>query len=550
MAFELQIRASDGAGQTIPLDRDRVGLGRSSANDLCYPDDAGLSRQHLEFIRTGPDWFVRDLGSKNGTLINGNRIAAATKLRIGDRVTAGHLTITFTEPGASQQTVVFFEGDGAENSGSSTVITSLEGLIGVPGAKTPTSGEVFAKASALQMQALIRAGRELAGHRPLEELFDVILNLSVEAVGAARGVLMTLENSDLIPRAARGEGFRISNKVRDKVLKEKASLLVKDAMAEADFKEQLSIVEQRVRSMLAVPLQTSEKVIGLIYLDAPNLLREFTKEDLNLLTVMANVAAIRIEHARLAEVEVQEKFLAKELEQAAEIQQGLLPAAPPEVPGLDLAGYNIPCRTVGGDYFDYIKLEDGRVVLIVADVAGKGLPAAMMMSSLQARVQVLVEDVAGAAPFTTRLNRAISAHCPANRFITFFVGILNPTTGELVYCNAGHNPPLIIRTDGPTERLEGGGLILGILGIAKYQEKTVHLRPGDVVALFSDGVTEAVRPDADEEFGEDRLAAILETERGVSARQLIEVVKRKHAEYTAGAPQADDITLVIARFQP
>ena len=165
---------------------------------------------------------------------------------------------------------------------------------------------------------------------PLAELFKLIMNLSVEAVGATRGVLMTLEGNELVVQAALGEGFRISNTVRDRVIKEKTSLLVRDARLDEAFAERMSIVQQQIRSMLAVPLQTDDRVIGLIYLDSPHFIHEFTKDDLSLLTVMANVAAIRIEHTRLAEVEQAERIHAKELEQAAEIQRGLLPVQAPQ----------------------------------------------------------------------------------------------------------------------------------------------------------------------------------------------------------------------------
>ena len=182
-----------------------------------------------------------------------------------------------------------------------------------------------------QMRALIRAGREFAGHRPLDELFQVIMDLSVEAVLAGRGVLMTLEKGGLLEvRAHRGDGFKISNTVRDRVLNEKASLLVRDAQIDQALREHMSIVEQKVRSMIAVPLQTNDRVIGLIYVDSPHLIREFSREDLNLLTVMANVAAIRIEHARLNEIEEAERAMAKDMQQAALIQKALLPSQAPD----------------------------------------------------------------------------------------------------------------------------------------------------------------------------------------------------------------------------
>src|SRR5271166_1432820 len=536
---ELLIHSPDGKTRTLPLDRDRFTVGRSSASELCYPDDAGLSRQHLAIEKSGEQWLVRDLKSKNGTFVNGARITEPHTLGPDDRITAGHLTIEFAEKiSVPANTVVFVEG-ATSVPVATTASTNLQGLLNQD---KDESGP--------QMKALIRAGRELSGNMPLDELFKLIMNLSLEAVGASRGVLMTLEGDDLVVRAAHGEGFRISSAVRDRVINEKTSLLVRDARLDEAFAGRMSIVQQQIRSMLAVPLQTDDRVIGLIYLDSPHFVHEFTKDDLNLLTVMANVAAIRIEHTRLAEVEQTERLHAKELEQAAEIQRGLLPTKAPSVPGVDLAGYNAACRTVGGDYYDFIVYPDGRVAILVGDVAGKGMPAALLMSSLQARVQVLFDDPVDLAALVTRLNRIITSNCPANRFISFFCGVLDPKTGELQYVNAGHNPPLVARREGSVEKLDCTGLILGIMASARYEQKTVTLETGDAVVLFSDGVTEACRPDKDEEFGEDRLADLFSKLRNESAQAIVEAINREVTEFTVGSPPADDITLVIAKRIP
>ncbi|HLG99472.1 MAG TPA: SpoIIE family protein phosphatase [Bryobacteraceae bacterium] len=534
---ELLIHTPDGKTRTLHLDRDRFVVGRSSTSELCYPEDAGLSRQHLALEKSGDQWTVRDLSSKNGTFVNGIRIAEPHILGPDDRVTAGHLTLEFAEKASlPANTVVFVEGASA-TAPSTTVATSLQGLLN-------QQKEIEGGA---QMRALIRVGRELSGHMPLNDLFTLIMNLSIEAVGAARGVLMTLEGDDLVVRAARGEGFRISSAVRDRVINEKTSLLVRDARLDEAFAGRMSIVQQQIRSMLAAPLQTDDRVIGLIYLDSPHFVHEFTKDDLNLLTVMANVAAIRIEHIRLAEVEQAERMFAKELEQAAEIQRRLLPTTAPSLPGVDLAGYNAPCRTVGGDYYDFLTYADGRVAMLVGDVAGKGMPAALLMSSLQARVQVLFDDPVDLAALVTRLNRIIHSNCPSNRFISFFIGVLDPKSGELAYVNAGHNPPLLARNNGSVEKLDCTGLILGILPAARYEQKTVTLDVGDALVLFSDGVTEASRPDVDEEFGEDRLAETFLKLRNLPAQSIVHAINHHVQEFTAGAPPADDITLLVAR---
>ncbi|MGH9613318.1 MAG: SpoIIE family protein phosphatase, partial [Bryobacteraceae bacterium] len=539
---EIAIETPDGKKRIVALDRERMTLGRSTANDLSYADDVGLSRQHLVLERDGKEWLVRDLSSKNGTQVNGVQISEAHRLRSGDEIYAGHLTLKFGVADAAPlpaQTVVFLEGLAAH--GSSTVISSLEGAL-AEGGESETGFEGGA-----QMRALIRAGRELAENKPLAELFHLILDLSIEAVGAARGVLMTLEGGELIPRAAKGDAFQISKLVRDRVIREKKSLLIRDARLDQALADRMSIVAQQVRGILAAPLQTNDRVIGLIYLDSPHFV-EFTKADLNLLTVMSNIAAIRIEHARLNEVEQAERLLAKELEQAAEIQRGLLPAEPPPLPGLELAGYNAACRTVGGDYYDFLAYNDGRVAMLVGDVSGKGMPASLMMSSLQARVQVLFDEPSNLAERVTKLNHVIAKNCPDNRFITFFIAIVDSVTGEVSYCNAGHNPPLVARRDGRIDHLTTGGIVLGILPFAKYEQGVCQLSPGDVIVLFSDGVSEACRPGEDEEFGEERLGQLVAELRSLSAKEIVDHVQERLMEWIGDAPAADDITLVVARW--
>ena len=555
---ELTIRTPDGKARKVILDNKDLTLGRSAATDLCYPDDSGLSRQHLVIEMAGNRWQIRDLNSKNGTVVNGQRLGTeALPLRTGDRISAGHLILEFgavvpaTDSGldgadaVSAGTVVFVDRGLAEPiSASTTVQASLEGLMG-PDKVDPTKTHAFTGSP--QMRALIRAGRELASHRPLEEVFQVIMDLSMEAVAAGRGVLMTLEGDKLELRAMRGEGFQISSTVRDRVLKERASVMVRDTSLEEAFRERKSIVQQQIKSMIAVPLQTNDRVIGLIYLDSPNMVRQFTREDLSLLTVMANVAAIRIEHARLNEIEQTEQLYAKELAQAALIQTGLLPAKAPTVAGYSLGGFNVPCRTVGGDYYDFIDFPNGQLAAIVADVSGKGLAASLMMASLQARCQILFDGAESLSTDVARLNAAVTKNCPAGKFITFFIGMLNPKTGSFSYCNAGHNPPLIVRADGTVEKLGAGGVVLGILPVFTYEQETVELRPGDIAVLYSDGVTEQFACDRDEEFGEDRLGQVIYEHRYEPVEAIIEHACDAVHEFTSGAPAADDFTLVLVR---
>ena len=333
------------------------------------------------------------------------------------------------------------------------------------------------------------------------------MDLSIDAVGAARGVLMTLEGEDLVVRAARGEGFRISRTVRDRVLNEKTSLLVRDAQLDQAFAERMSIVQQQIRSMLAVPLQTNDRVIGLIYLDSPHSDSRIHARG----SQPADGDGQRGGHPHRARASGRNgggrAAMAKDMEQAALIQKRLLPT---KAAGRARAGIGGQTRLAGpwaATTYDFLIFPDGRVALLVGDVAGQGNAGALLMSSLQARVQVLFEDADDLARKITRLNRAICPNCPDNRFITFLHDRGgSAATGEMVYTNAGHNPPLLVRAAGGFETLKGGGVILGIMPTAAYKETLAQLEPGDVLVLFSDGVTEAaIRQD--EEFGEERLAA-------------------------------------------
>ncbi|MGH9625912.1 MAG: FHA domain-containing protein, partial [Bryobacteraceae bacterium] len=360
--MELVISGPEGPPKTVEL-AVNLSLGRAVDSDLPYPEDLWLSRYHLCFEQQGGDWFVRDCSSRNGTVVNASSLKLPHRLRNGDHIYAGHLTIEVRQPPRPPQRPLISFVPQDRKSTVETIVTSLDKVLG----KTEAAPNRF-------VRALIRAGQELAVHRPLAEVFGAILNFSLSAMDAKRGVILTLEGNELAVRASKGEGFVISTAVRDRVLREKCSLMIKDAQADDGFRRQESIVLHRVHSMIAVPLQTGNRVIGLIYVDNGEVIHPFSQEDLDLLTVMANIAAIRIEHARLAAIERTEQLMESELAQAGEIQRGLLPAEAPVCVGYEMAGHNIPCRSIGGDYYDFLAYRDGRLALIVGDVSGKGMP--------------------------------------------------------------------------------------------------------------------------------------------------------------------------------
>src|SRR5579863_7998737 len=532
---ELWIEA-DGGKSVLRLEAASYRVGRAASNDLSYPAVSGLSREHLAIEREGTHWVARDLGSTNGSLVNGETISEPRVLRPGDRITAGQVTLEYHENEKPAVEAVVFTDEASATSGSTTMSESLQGLI-----------DEESEQGSRHMQALITAGRELATHLPLDKLFDLILDLSVEAAGASRGVLMTIEDGELRVRSTKGQGLRISSHVRDLVIQEKRSLLVRDAMMDSAFAAHASIVMSQIRSMMAVPLQTEDRVIGLIYLDSSHFVKEFTKRDLSLLTIMANMAAVRIENARLAEVEQAERLRAREMEQAAMIQRSILPSQFPPFPDrndFELHAAMVPAKEVGGDLFDFFLLDAERLGFVLGDVSGKGVPAALFMAIARTLLRAAAHHEASPGVCLTYMNQSLLEQRASGMFVTLFYGILNTRTGALEYSNAGHNPPYAYSPGGETRALkERGGPMLGVFAGFQYPSRKAEIRSGEGVLVFTDGVTEA-RNKQGEFYDESRLEEFLAVH---ASRPVDELVRGLHAEverFEAGAPRADDITVL------
>lgn len=538
---ELAIRCPDGHTQVVTLDGERYELGRAETNAICFRDVPGLSRKHLVFERQGSNWTVRDLGSTNGTFVNGTRIAAAQLLRSRDRLTVGDLNIVFSETLAApaNETVVFIDNPSAATTEISQA--TLEAVL-ANDEEIQSSGH---------LKALIHAGRELAGHTSLDKLFDLIMALAIDAVGASRGVLMTIEDGELEVRASKGAGFRISSHVRDVVMNEKRSLLVQDALRDQALAAHMSIVQQQVRSMLAVPLQTEDRVIGLIYVDSPGLIHEFSKDDLNVLTVLANIAAVRIEHARLAEVEQAEKVRAKELEHAAMIQRSILPCNFPPFPDrkdFELHAAMVPAREVGGDLFDFFLLDSDHLGFVIGDVSGKGVPAALFMSVARTLLRATAQHGTPPGECFTYVNASLSEQNPAGMFVTLFYGVLNTRTGEIEFANGGHNPPYVFSRQGELRALtQKSGPLLGVIEGCQYETLNGRIEVGDGILLYTDGVTEACDKNK-QFFGEQRLEQYLSEHASQSVEQLVQHLHSDLQAFSRGTAQADDITVVALRY--
>jgi sigma-B regulation protein RsbU (phosphoserine phosphatase) len=325
-------------------------------------------------------------------------------------------------------------------------------------------------------------------------------------------------------------------------------VLSTDAQIDERFMARESVILSGVRSIMAVPLQVGDQVLGMAYVDSPLEVRPFTREDLQVLTTIAGVAAIKVENEMLLAQRIENARLHEELQKAREIQLRLLPQRPPEPPGYLLAGVSFPSLAVGGDYFDFVPLPGGGVLLAVGDVAGKGLDAALSMSSLHACVRSQAQVGRPLADLVRQVNHYLVDHLPYNKFATLFCGILDPGLHELAYVNAGHNPPLLVGKDGTVRELAATGMPTGLTKEAEYVVTTVPLAPGDLLLAYSDGVTDASPHElGGEPLGTEGLAAMVAPLRALPPRELLDRLDEELETFLQGRDPDDDLTMVAVR---
>lgn len=294
-------------------------------------------------------------------------------------------------------------------------------------------------------------------------------------------------------------------------------------------------VENQPKGLLVVGDKESRRGVG-----------PFLASDRRTLALFANQAAIALENARLHREALERERLEREMHLAAEIQRRILPKGAPAVPGYEIVGWNRPARQVGGDYYDLLALSDGRVELVVGDVSGKGIPAALMVSTLHSALRLLLDQAGFGPSLLERLNRHILEYSMANKFITLLIAELEPWTGLLRYLNAGHNPGFLVHPNGRVEELSASGVPLGLLPNSRYQPRELVVEPGDIVCLYSDGITEAESID-EKEFGAGRLIEILRKHQGFTLQEVLETLQGAVARFAVGRPQYDDQTVVLLR---
>lgn len=323
-------------------------------------------------------------------------------------------------------------------------------------------------------------------------------------------------------------------------------VLVADLPRRKKFERVMQICMQEKIAAI-IPLHSQNVVSGLLCVGERLNGVPYTREDLEFLYSLGALATISTENARLFHEALRKKQMEDELAIAREIQQNLLPRDIPPINGFDFSALNVSSQEVGGDYYDIIPVEKDSYIIAIGDVSGKGTPASLLMANVQATIRALAPFGLSLGDATGRVNDIITKNTGNEKFITFFWGILEPASRTFRYVNAGHNPPYVLRAGGRLEQLTEGGLILGVMPtIVPYREGRITLEPGDAVVLFTDGVSEAMNAEK-EDYGDERLEMFLGSLTHASASDIVDALRNELASYTAGAPQSDDITIVVLR---
>src|SRR4051812_25172589 len=438
---ELIVKYPDRAPDHFPLGRLRITIGRSARNDLCVPDPFA-SRVHAEVRREGDEYFLQDLGSANGTLYNGSTVQGNINLSPGGRIQIGETELIFDDGtynssmGATMitdNTTSLPEATIALQSSDRTTSGLLEAIEGARTKPEQISAE-RPEATSNLLALISKVGITLLSSATLSETLEQIVSLVFEAVPADRCLVMMRDegSTELKVAVARlrdrvgdvGE-IRVSRNVLEEVVMRGKSVLTSDAQHDPRFASG-TMVLQGVRSVLAVPLGVESKVFGIVYADSPIAEGRFTEDHLKVLTTLASVAAIRVQNARLLEARFEQERLERELQLASEIQQRLQPTAPPTVSGYELQGISFPCYEIGGDYYDFIKRGDDRLIIALGDVSGKGTAAALLMSSLHAAVHAQSASHDSLVDTISAVNKYLADNIPPTRFVTLFYAKLDP----------------------------------------------------------------------------------------------------------------------------
>ncbi|MDY3551814.1 SpoIIE family protein phosphatase [Gemmata sp. JC717] len=564
------LKAPEGTAtnKNVPLNADvlSIVIGRDEKECQVVIPHHAVSRRHAQIVRSGGQFYIEDLKSRNRTFVNSKEVPPGGRqaLKPDDRIKICDFLYRFHDeravrPQPLPDWLSKIRGDDDDDDGAQTTIE---------GSATSDRARSFLEvAPSDRLRALLEISTNLSRTHELDPLLaqvaDTLFGVFKQADRCF--VLMTEEHGRAVPKVVKSrragmEDTRFSKTIVRKTIESMQSYLSEDAGNDASLGPAASIAEFKIRSVMCVPLATADgRPIGALQLDTQDRTKKFSLDDLNLLTIVANLAGVAIEKARMVAQVLEREKEQKEMELARKVQLGFLPQTLPDIDGWEFYAHYSPALTIGGDYYDFIPLRDGRVAIVLGDVAGKGVPAALLVAKLSSEVRFSLLTVPDLAEAVSLLNDQLSNGGLGDRFVTLAVMVLDPRDNSFTLVNAGHMSPKLYRaaTDELVDAisLDATGLPIGALPGYPYEQVRVTVEPGDSIAVFTDGVTDAMNPGGSM-FGpaavdrcllpDDALGASGQQPKRLGER-LVSTVRR-HAN---GRAQNDDIAVVtFGRLEP
>lgn len=568
MAYLKVLRGAD-AGRHVSLKSDRTLFGRQPTCQVIL-DDGSVSRQHAQITESHGQYYVEDLRSRNGTFVNDKPVAKPTQLADGDIIRICEFLYAFYEIGSSSDlhNEMKFDNSGDESAARETLPNS-----GVMDDDLDERSSIISKLDAssashhrrlnvkpeVKLRALLEIGKNLRHALKIDDLLPKILESLFQIFPQAdQGFVLLTVDDDPKPRLRamknrhqEDDSLSISQTIINRAMKTGEAILSADASEDSRFMGSKSLAGLRIRSMMCVPLvaQSGDR-LGVIQITTYDLRSKFNDDDLDLLVSIASQCTIVIENAHLHAETMKQRDLQRELEFAMQVQLGFLPNKKPQQQDYEFANYYEAAQHVGGDYYDYVEMPNGSIAVTVADVAGKGVPAALLMARLYsaARYHLLTKPTLAQA--MTGLNAEITTSGLGHRFITCAMLILDPRKHEVTYVNAGHLPPLRRDLDGKAEYIDidEAGLPLGIIHDQEFKQVVLPMHAGDTWLLYTDGVTEAMNP-AKQIYGTARFKDFVKSG-PLEVDELIKGVIDDVNKFVTGRAQSDDLCIVGFQRNP
>ncbi len=511
-------------------------LGRDTLCDIRL-DDHAVSRRHAEVVVEGDSVLVRDLGSLNGTFVNGKQIEGEIILEPGGKLRIGHAEMTLSEREPTQF------GDFAPEGTMATFTTSVR--------------EIRAQAESSQssklLAALHDAGQMLSRSLELNDLYEHMLDLVSRFIRADRILILPPEirEGNPEPLASRlteslgDEPLRMSRTILRQIMEDGRAFITADAATDPKLAATKSLVGTGIHAAMGAPLFDNDTILGAIYVDSKVAGLTYDEENLRLLTLLANMIAVKITNSRFEEAEREQERIRQEIALASRIQRKLLPQSVPTVERYQIYAHQTPCYEVGGDLYDVRVLPDGRVWLVLGDVSGKGVGASLLMAHVMASLRVLEDECSDPLELVARVESYLEQHVEPEQFVTLFAGLLDPATGRLTYVNAGHNPPLVL-CGTTTKTLDATGLAVAMLPGMVRETMECTMEDAGTLLIFSDGVVETEN-EAGEYYGEGPMQELLEGAANMDADDLGHRLVEEVETYRGEAGPSDDLTLLIVR---